>query len=62
MTPERALEACSVFETSGPVKVFQANLEAWLNGESTFEAVAYIFNMFSSDNLMWIDCMTAALR
>lgn len=61
MTPEQAVEFCRSFPLRGPIEIIQGNINAWLTGDSTFSAIAYVFNMINSDNLNWIDCMLAVL-
>jgi hypothetical protein len=57
MTLEQSIEVCRSFSLYGPTEVIQGNLTAWLNGDTTFSAIAYVLNMLNSDNLAWIDCM-----
>lgn len=59
MTSEQAIEFCQSFPLYGPE--IQGNLDKWLNGDTTFSAIAYILNMTNSNNLPWIDCMLSVL-
>ncbi len=59
MTSEQAIEFCQSFPLYG--LEIQGNLDKWLNGDTTFSAIAYILNMVNSNNLPWIDCMLSVL-
>ncbi len=61
MTPEQAIEFCRSFSLHGSTPAIQANIDSWLNEDTTFSAIAYIFNMLNSDNIPWIDCMLSVL-
>lgn len=61
MTSEQAIEFCQSFPLYGSVVAVQGNLDKWLNGDTTFSAIAYILNMVNSNNLPWIDCMLSVL-
>lgn len=61
MAPEQAIEFCRSLSLYGPTSAIQANIDKWLNENTTFSTIAYILNMLNSDNIPWIDCMLSVL-
>ena len=61
MSPEEAINLCTSYPLFGPVRAIIDHLEAWVAGDIPAESMFYVFNMLSSKNILWIDCMATAL-
>lgn len=57
MTRSRALAACRMHPQAMPHKDHGRNMLNYIRGEITLKAFLYAYNMYSSVNLPWINCM-----
>ena len=57
MTRLEALQSCADKPIYGPAREVASNLFAYLEGSVSLSEVIYVFNMLSSANLAWIDCI-----